>query len=112
MDFQLNDEQRMWQEAIRNFAQTELKPRAAETDRSMQLPMDVIRKMAALGVLGLTVPEADGGPGFDTISMAIAIEEIARASVPHFPSPRTTVWAWGPLWRMARRNKKPAGCRN
>ncbi len=79
MDFQLNDEQRMWQEAIRNFAQTELKPRAAETDRSMQLPMDVIRKMADLGVLGLTVPEADGGPGFDTISMAIAIEEIARA---------------------------------
>jgi len=79
MDFQLNDEQRMWQEAIRNFAQTELKSRAAETDRSMQLPMDVIRKMAELGVLGLTVPEADGGPGFDTISMAIAIEEIARA---------------------------------
>lgn len=79
MDFLLNTEQKMWQDAIRNFAQTELKPRAAQTDADMQLPMDVVKKMAALGVQGLAVPEADGGPGFDTISMAIGIEEIARA---------------------------------
>ncbi len=79
MDFQLNDEQRMWREAIHDFCQTELKPRAAETDSSMELPMDVIKKMANLGALALTVPEADGGPGFDAISTAIAIEEIGRA---------------------------------
>jgi len=79
MDFQLNDEQRMWREAIHDFCRSELKPRAAETDESMQLPMDVIKKMANLGALALTVPEADGGPGFDAISTAIAIEEIGRA---------------------------------
>ncbi len=79
MDFQLNEEQRMWREAIHDFCQSELKPRAAETDESMQLPMDVIKKMANLGALALTVPEADGGPGFDAISTAIAIEEIGRA---------------------------------
>lgn len=79
MDFQLNDEQRMWQEAVHDFCQNELKPRAAQTDEEAKLPMDVIKKMAPLGILSLPVSEEDGGPGLDTISAAIAIEEIGRA---------------------------------
>ncbi len=78
MDFQLNDEQRMWQDAVRNFCQVELKPRAAATDVEAQLPMDVIKKMAPLGLLSLSVPEADGGPGLDAVSAAMAIEELGR----------------------------------
>ncbi|RME44075.1 MAG: acyl-CoA dehydrogenase family protein, partial [Caldilineae bacterium] len=79
MDFQLTEEQRMWQEAVHDFCQKELKPRAAETDTQARLPMEVLKKMAPLGLLSLTVPEADGGPGLDAVSMAIAIEELGRA---------------------------------
>ncbi len=79
MDFQLNSEQKMWHVVARDFCQNELKPRAAQTDREAKLPMEVIKKMAPLGMLSLPVPEADGGPGLDSISAAIAIEEISRA---------------------------------
>jgi alkylation response protein AidB-like acyl-CoA dehydrogenase len=79
MEFQLNSEQHMWQETVRDFCQTELKPLAAQTDAEAKLPMAVVKKMAPLGLLALSVPEADGGPGLDTISAAIAIEELGRA---------------------------------
>jgi len=79
MDFQLNEEQRMWQETARHFCETELKPRAAQTDAEGKLPLDAIKKMGPLGLLALPVPEADGGPGLDTISAAIAIEAVGRA---------------------------------
>ncbi len=79
MRFQLNDEQKMWQQTVRDFCQNELKPRAAQTDHDARLPLDVIKKMAPLGLLSLPIPEADGGPGLDTISAAVAIEEIGRA---------------------------------
>ncbi|HEX9924043.1 MAG TPA: acyl-CoA dehydrogenase family protein [Anaerolineae bacterium] len=79
MDFALNPEQTMWQNVVRDFCQNELKPRAAQTDHEGKLPMDVIKKMAPLGLLSLAVPEQDGGPGLDTVSAAIAIEEIGRA---------------------------------
>jgi alkylation response protein AidB-like acyl-CoA dehydrogenase len=79
MDFQLNEEQRMWQDAVRDFCQTELKPRAAQTDAEAKLPMDVVKRMAPLGLLALPVPETDGGPGLDTLSAAIAVEELGRA---------------------------------
>ncbi len=79
MDFQLNAEQQMWQEAVHDFCQNELKPRAAQTDAEARLPLDVVKKMAPLGLLALPVPEADGGPGLDSVSAAIAIEELGRA---------------------------------
>jgi len=79
MEFQLNEEQRMWQEMVRDFCQNELKPRAAQTDQEGRLPLDIIKKMAPLGLLSLPVPEQDGGPGLDTISAAVAIEELGRA---------------------------------
>jgi len=79
MNFQLNEEQRMWQTAVRHFCQNELKPRAAQTDAEETLPLDVIKKMAPLGLLSLPVTEEDGGPGLDTLSAVVAIEEIGRA---------------------------------
>jgi alkylation response protein AidB-like acyl-CoA dehydrogenase len=79
MEFQLNEEQRMWQEAVRDFCQNELKPRAAQTDQEGRLPLDIIKKMAPVGLLSLPAPEQDGGPGLDTISAAVAIEELGRA---------------------------------
>ena len=79
MNFQLTEEQKMWSDMVYNFCQTELKPLAAKTDEDGKLPLDVIKKMAPLGMLSLNVPEEDGGPGLDAVSAAIAIEEIGRA---------------------------------
>jgi butyryl-CoA dehydrogenase len=79
MDFQLNEEQHMVRHMVRDFAKKELEPRAAETDETGHLPMEAIKKMAPLGLLGLPVPEAYDGPNMDSISAAIVIEEIGRA---------------------------------
>ena len=79
MNFQLNDEQQMWREAVYAFCEAELKPRAAQTDAEEKLPLDVVKKMASLGLLALPVPEEDGGPGLDNLSAAIAIEAVGWA---------------------------------
>jgi butyryl-CoA dehydrogenase len=79
MEFELNDEQQMIRKMVREFAEKELVPHAAEVDAQGQFPWESIRKMGELGLLGLNVPEAYGGAGADMVSYAIAIEEIARA---------------------------------
>ncbi len=78
MDFELTQEQRMWQHAVRDFCDAELKPHAAEVDENSQLHWDSIRKMADLGLLSMAVPEDYGGIETDTLSAAIALEEVGR----------------------------------
>src|ERR1700733_14650076 len=79
MDFELNQEQKMYQRAVRDFCEGEVKPYAAEVDRTGELRGEAIRKMPALGLTGLQVPEDYGGAGLDTVSAAIAFEELGRA---------------------------------
>lgn len=79
MDFALTDEQRMFRSAVRDFAEHELAPYAADVDRRQELRWEAIAKMPALGLTGLQVPEEYGGADMDSISAAIAIEEVARA---------------------------------
>lgn len=79
MDFELNEEQRLVREMVHDFAQKELAPRAAEVDKREEFPAENIQKMAELGLLGLPYPEKYGGGGGDTLSYAIAVEEVARA---------------------------------
>src|SRR5262245_53917131 len=79
MDFELNEEQRMYQKVVRDFCDGELKPYAAEVDETGELRWEAIRKMPALGLTGLQVPEEYGGAGLDTVSLAIAMEELGRA---------------------------------
>lgn len=79
MDFELSEEQRMVREMVREFAQKEIAPRAAEVDRTEEFPAENIRKMAELGLMGLPYPEEYGGGGGDYLSYAIAVEEIAYA---------------------------------
>ncbi len=80
LNFQLGEDIDALRDTVRAFAQAEIAPRAAETDRSDQFPMDLWRKMGELGVLGITVPEEDGGAGMGYLAHMIAMEEISRAS--------------------------------
>jgi butyryl-CoA dehydrogenase len=74
----LTDEQTLLRNSVREFAEKELWPHAHELDVSEEFPWDNVRKMAALGLLGMNVPEAYGGTGVDAVSYAIASEELAR----------------------------------
>ncbi|WP_026695785.1 acyl-CoA dehydrogenase [Peribacillus kribbensis] len=79
MDFSLTKEQQMIKEMVRDFAEREIQPIAFELDRDSKFPEDVFTKMGKLGLLGLPFPEEYGGSGGDTISYAIAVEEIGKA---------------------------------
>lgn len=76
MEFDLSDEQRMWQEAVHDFVAREVKPLAHEVDEQARFNWEATRKMGPLGLLGLNVPEEYGGAGVDPVSAAIAIEEL------------------------------------
>ncbi|MBN1483485.1 MAG: acyl-CoA dehydrogenase family protein [Chloroflexia bacterium] len=79
MEFRLTEEQRMLRDMVRDFADRELAPRAQETDEREQMDPEAIRKMAELGLLGMVIPEEYGGLPMDPLSIALALEEIARA---------------------------------
>jgi len=80
MDFQLTEEQKMFQTMVRDFATNEIKPVAAKIDEEGKCPVEIIKKAANLGLFGITIPEGYGGCGGDYLSMAIAAEELCRAS--------------------------------
>ncbi len=78
MDFQLSEEHKILKETVRNFAEKELRPKAAEYDRTRQFPYDNVKKAAALNLMGVMIPEKHGGGEMDCISYVICIEEISR----------------------------------
>ena len=80
LNFQLGEDIDALRDAVREFAQTEIAPRAAEIDRNDQFPMDLWRKMGDLGVLGITVGEEFGGANMGYLAHMVAMEEISRAS--------------------------------
>jgi len=80
LNFQLGEDIDALRDAVREFAQDQIAPRAAEIDHNDQFPADLWRKMGDLGVLGITVPEADGGAGMGYLAHMVAMEEISRAS--------------------------------
>ena len=80
LNFMLGDDIDALRDAVREFAQAEIAPRAADIDRSDQFPMHLWRQMGELGVLGITVPEEDGGAGMGYLAHMVAMEEISRAS--------------------------------
>jgi isovaleryl-CoA dehydrogenase len=80
LDFQLGDDVDALRDAVREFAQAEIAPRAAEVDKNDQFPMDLWQKMGSLGVLGITVGEEYGGANMGYLAHMVAMEEISRAS--------------------------------
>jgi alkylation response protein AidB-like acyl-CoA dehydrogenase len=80
MDFELTQEQQMIRKTVRDFSEKEIRPIAKEIDATGQFPWQVVRKMAGLGLFGLPIPEEYGGSEADTLSYAIAVEEVSRVS--------------------------------
>ena len=78
MNFELSDEQELIRRTVREFAETKVAPVAEELDREHRFPYELVAELAELGLMGIPVPEEWGGAGADTLSYAIAIEELTR----------------------------------
>ncbi|HET9929805.1 MAG TPA: acyl-CoA dehydrogenase family protein [Polyangiaceae bacterium] len=78
MDFELPESHKLLRETVRDFALREVKPRARDWDREERFPIEMMPKLAELGLLGIKIPEAYGGAGLDMLSYALCVEEIAR----------------------------------
>jgi short-chain 2-methylacyl-CoA dehydrogenase len=78
MDFELTDEQRLLRDTVRDFARNEVAPVAEELDRTKAFPYEIVAELGRLGLMGIPFPEEYGGGGGDTLSYALAVEELAR----------------------------------
>jgi alkylation response protein AidB-like acyl-CoA dehydrogenase len=83
MKLDLSDEQQMIQAMAREFAETAIRPIAAEIDREARFPHETVKRMGELGLMGITIPERWGGSGSDTVAYVVALEEIAKACASH-----------------------------
>lgn len=79
MDFKLGGEHRLLQSSVREFAEKEIKPGAAQRDRKSEFPRDIVEKMGKIGLMGVFFPPELGGAGLDFLSYVIAVEELARS---------------------------------
>jgi len=96
MQLELNDNQKLIQKMVREFAEKEVAPIAAELDKKEEYPTKTLEKMAKLGLLGIIIPPEYGGAGLDTISYSIVVEEISRkcASTGVITSVHNSLAAW------------------
>jgi alkylation response protein AidB-like acyl-CoA dehydrogenase len=78
MTSELPESHRALQASLRAFCEEKVKPQARSWDRAERFPMDTVRALGELGVLGMQIPEEYGGAGLDTLAVAVAVEEIAR----------------------------------
>jgi butyryl-CoA dehydrogenase len=78
MDFSLTDHQKLIRDTVRQFMETEVRPLVKELEREEKFPLDLLKKIADLGCCGMLMPEEWGGPGLDTVSYVLMIEEVAR----------------------------------
>jgi len=79
MNFDLTKEQKMIKDMVRKFADNEIAPNAEQVDITGEFPIETFKKMGELGLLGIPFPEKYGGVGGDTVSYALAVEEVGRA---------------------------------
>ena len=78
MDFRLSEEQQLLRRSVREFAETEIRPHVIEWDEAQHFPMDLLPKLASLGLTGIVYDERYGGAGLSTVDYCICIEELAR----------------------------------
>jgi butyryl-CoA dehydrogenase len=79
VDLELSPEQTMIRDTARELASREILPQAAEIDRQHRFPKEIVARLAELGLMGVAIPQEWGGAGMDTVSYALAVEEISRA---------------------------------
>src|SRR6267154_1356487 len=78
MDFSLNDHQKLIRDTVRQFMEAEVRPFVKEWEKAEKFPAEAIKKLGEMGCCGMLVPEEWGGPGLDTVSYALMLEEVAR----------------------------------
>jgi alkylation response protein AidB-like acyl-CoA dehydrogenase len=78
VNYELTDEQELIRQTVREFALSHVAPAAEELDREERFPYELVSELAELGLMGIPIPEEYGGAGADTVSYAIAIEELTR----------------------------------
>ncbi|MGX4670789.1 acyl-CoA dehydrogenase [Cerasibacillus sp. JNUCC 74] len=107
MNFQLTDEQEMLRKMVRNFAENEVEPSAAERDELERFDREIFDKMAGLGLTGIPWPETYGGIGADYMSYVIAVEELSRvcASTGVTLSAHVSLASW-PIYKYGNEEQK------
>jgi butyryl-CoA dehydrogenase len=107
MDFELTDEQQLIRDAVREFAETEVTPIAAELDRDHRFPDELLPKLAEMNLMGMPYPEKEGGAGADYASYVIAVEELSRAcaSTGVIVSAHTSLATW-PVYKFGTEAQK------
>src|SRR5437867_11878612 len=83
MKLDATEEQQMIQAMAREFAETAIRPVAAEIDREGRFPHESVKRMGELGLMGIAIPEPWGGSGSDTVAYVLALEEIAKVCATH-----------------------------
>ncbi len=78
MDFSLSDHQKLIRDTVRQFMETEVRPFVREWEKQEKFPAEAIRKLGEMGCCGMLTPEEWGGPGLDTVSYVLMLEEVAR----------------------------------
>ncbi len=78
MDFSLKDHQKLIRDTVRQFMEAEVRPFVKEWEKTEKFPAEAIKKLGEMGCCGMLVPEEWGGPGLDTVSYALMLEEVAR----------------------------------
>jgi acyl-CoA dehydrogenase len=105
MNFAFTDEQQLIQKTVREFAQKEIAPRVREIDDGGAIPADIIRSLADIGLLGMTVSSDHGGAGADPVTVGVVAEELARADIScAIPTFFLVEAAWGHLLEKYGRN--------
>ncbi len=107
MNFQLTKEQEFVRKMVREFAETEVEPLAADIDKEHRFPVETVEKMAKYGLLGIPFPTEYGGAGADHISYAITVEELSRvcASTGVICSAHTSLCCW-PIYKWGNKDQK------
>jgi alkylation response protein AidB-like acyl-CoA dehydrogenase len=78
VDVRLSDEQELLRSSVREFAEAEIRPHVREWDETQHFPVELLPRLAALGLMGIQIPEAYGGAGMSAVDYCICIEELAR----------------------------------
>src|ERR1700756_2024482 len=78
MDFFLTDHQKLIRDTVRQFMETEVRPLVKDLEREEKFPLDLLKKLGAMGCCGMLTPEEWGGPGMDTVSYVLMLEEVSR----------------------------------